>query len=876
MTTPNPPSGASAAASAAPRRHPLAPLVPLGLEVGAWLLLLTTGAIAFGLAGIMGFFDTGLPADLHSVQPVWEVGEFSVRHGAIALTVLLVVAAAGLFLPTSLLGSRLSTTGGRVLSSSAAAAGVSGLFLFFFPSVWLAWLTGLLLAVMVALLVRQAPGVHRKPWRSVGVAAGLGLFVTYIAQIASGVSAGVPAQRWLLLLAALVMLAAAIASFLLPVSADSVDQTTGAFPAQHRGRGEAEIARPWACYVLFGALGVIVALPQIVVADLSFGQAGTYAILCAALVGWAAGFEAGPTFAPGMTRPRLTSFAVLTAGVLLVLIGALKELSGMAILSGAAAFVVGIGVRAQPYAFSRRIGFGIGAFAALLLTWLGTALNVPVTDFMVWEITTTEVAYIIPGLLTIAAGIIAITTFSPLGVRGLGVDLVHAFRAPAARTTAPEAPVAAPEAVAGSQPGAVDAARRLAERGLFIAFEGGDGVGKTTQIRKLGEHLAARGFTDIHTTREPGGTEAGQRIREVLLGGRGVAQRAEALLFAADRAHHIADRVDPWLTAGGVVMTDRYIDSSLAYQSAGRQLSVAEIGAISRWATTGLIPHLTIILDMDPAAANARTESRGGANHLDQAGLEFHSRVRQAFLDMAAAEPQRYVVIDADRDPDAVAADIAAAVDRTLTVQGIRPQPPVVDQPAAAGEQPADGHHRADAAREAGPQLKGDSSAAEEDATTVLPSASSGTGSHASGEDETTVISTPAVDEADDDSATTVLPHRGREPGSQDAVLLPQQHDAGNREDTVRHENAIHQEDANYREDALHEEDATRQFDAPPAPQQPEAEPDPGDAETTVMPRQQLHNSSRQKLQAQAEIERQARERLREARMRGMRRGDQQ
>lgn len=816
MTTPNPPSGASAAAPAAPRRHPLAPLVPLGLEIGAWLLLLATGAIAFGLAGVMGFFDTGLPADLHSVQPVWEVGEFSVRRGAIALTVLLVVTAAGLFLPTSLLGPRLSTTGGRVLSSAAAAAGVSGLFLFFFPSVWLAWLTGLLLAVMVALLVRQAPGVHRKPWRSVGVAAGLGLFVTYIAQIASGVSAGVPAQRWLLLLAALVLLAGAIASFLLPVSADSVDQTTGAFPAQHHGRGEAEIARPWACYVLFAGLGVIVALPQIVVADLSFGQAGTYAILCAALVGWAAGFEAGPTFAPGMTRPRLTSFAVLIVGVLLVLIGALKELSGIAILSGAAAFVVGIGVRAQPYAFSRRIGLGIGAFAALLLTWLGTALDVPVTAFLVWEVTTTAVAYIVPGLLTIVAGIIAIVTFSPLGVRGLGVDLVHAFRAPVTRTRTPEAPFAGPEAVAGPQPGAVDAVRRLAERGLFIAFEGGDGVGKTTQIRKLGEHLAARGFTDVHTTREPGGTEAGQRIREVLLGGRGVAQRAEALLFAADRAHHIADRVDPWLTAGGVVMTDRYIDSSLAYQSAGRQLSVAEVGAISRWATTGLIPHLTIILDMDPAAANARTESRGGANHLDQAGLEFHSRVRQAFLDMAAAEPQRYVVIDADRDPDTVAADIAAAVDRTLTTQGIRPQPPVVGQPATAGEQPADGHQRADAAREAGPQLEAESPAPDEDATTVLPSASSRTGSHAAGEDETTFLRTSAAGEDDDDSATT--------------VLTPQ----------------------------------------------PGAEPDPGDAETTVMPRQQLHNSSRQKLQAQAEIERQARERLREARMRGMRRGDQQ
>ncbi|MFB9775397.1 dTMP kinase [Brevibacterium otitidis] len=809
MTTPNPPSGPSAAASAAPHRHPLASLVPLGLEVGAWMLLLTTGAISFGLAGIMGFFDTGLPADLYSVQPVWDVGEFSIRHGAIALTVLLVVAAAGLFLPTSLLGSRLSTIGGIVLSSSAAAAGVSGLLLFFSPSVWLAWLTGLLLAVMVALLVRQAPGVHRKPWRSVGVAAGLGLFVTYIAQIASGVAAGVPAQRWLLLAAAVIMLASAIASFALPVAADAVDPTTGAFPAQHRGRGEAQITRPWACYVLFGALGVIVALPQIVVADLAFGQAGTYAILCAALVGWAAGFEAGPTFAPGMTRPRLTAFAVLIVGVLLVLIGALKELSGTAILSGAAAFVVGVGVRAQPYAFSRRIGFGIGAFVALLLTWLGTALDVPVTDFAVWEISTTEVAYTVPGLLTIIAGIIAIVTFSPLGVRGLGVDLVHAFRAPAARTTTPEAPVPAPEAVVASQPRGVDSARRLAENGLFIAFEGGDGVGKTTQIRKLGQHLAARGFTDVHTTREPGGTEAGQRIREVLLADRGVAERAEALLFAADRAHHVADRIDPLLAAGGFVMTDRYIDSSLAYQAAGRQLSVDEVGAISRWATTGLIPHLTIILDMDPAAANARTESRGAANHLDQAGLEFHSRVRQAFLDMAAAEPQRYVVIDADRDPDAVAADIAAAVDRTLAAQGIRPQPPTVSQspavsqPPAVSQRPAGGEQQAANRPAAAAEPEAESLAPDEDATTVLPSASSGTGSHATGED-------------DDDLATTVLTPQGG------------------------------------------------------------AEPDPGDAETTVMPRQQLHNSSRQKLHAQAEIERQARERLRETRMRGMRRGDPQ
>ena len=170
--------------------------------------------------------------------------------------------------------------------------------------------------------------------------------------------------------------------------------------------------------------------------------------------------------------------------------------------------------------------------------------------------------------------------------------------------------------------------------GLFISFEGGDGVGKTTQIRILADLLTAADVDHI-LTREPGGTELGVEIRRLLLHGGHVAPRAEALLYAADRAHHIATRVRPALERGAVVLADRYLDSSVAYQGAARSLGPQEVRDLSLWATEGLLPDLTLLLDGDPALAERRTTGRGAKDRLEQEGDTFRTALREQFLTLA-------------------------------------------------------------------------------------------------------------------------------------------------------------------------------------------------------------------------------------------------
>ncbi len=206
--------------------------------------------------------------------------------------------------------------------------------------------------------------------------------------------------------------------------------------------------------------------------------------------------------------------------------------------------------------------------------------------------------------------------------------------------------------------------------GLFVVFEGGDRVGKSTQVRALAAALAASGIDHI-VTHEPGDTPAGKVIRDLLLDPAShLDHRAEALLYAADKAQHIAQVVRPALAAGQVVVCDRYVDSMLAYQGAGRDLVVDDLDAIVRWATYGQRPDLTVLLDADPGRAVAKLERK---DRLEAAGHDFHTRVRQGFLDLAAADPEHYLVLTALVSVRGIAGQVREAVAQRLGRELVEP-----------------------------------------------------------------------------------------------------------------------------------------------------------------------------------------------------------
>ena len=202
------------------------------------------------------------------------------------------------------------------------------------------------------------------------------------------------------------------------------------------------------------------------------------------------------------------------------------------------------------------------------------------------------------------------------------------------------------------------------EGGCFIAFEGPDGCGKSTHARRLAEALRAVG-TDVHLTREPGGTDLGERLRDLVLDPQHapIGPRTEALLFAAARAAHAEQTLRPALQAGTTVITDRYIDSSVAYQGAGRGLGVQCVAELNAWATEHLVPDVTVVLDLDAATAARRRQDRqdaggDGPDRMEREIADAHESLRAAFLARAAAAPQRYLVLHADQDADVLAAQL--------------------------------------------------------------------------------------------------------------------------------------------------------------------------------------------------------------------------
>jgi len=196
--------------------------------------------------------------------------------------------------------------------------------------------------------------------------------------------------------------------------------------------------------------------------------------------------------------------------------------------------------------------------------------------------------------------------------------------------------------------------------GLFVVFEGGDGVGKSTQVVELVSRLRNRRIEPV-VTRQPGGTPIGEKLRELLLdpGHPELTARTEALVYAADKAQHVEEVILPALAYGKVVVCDRYVDSMIAYQGAGRVLDLAEVEQVARWATGGLRPNLTVLLDIDPAeaVANIRQQDR-----LEAAGLDFHRRAREHFLRLAGEDPERYLVLGARESRENIAEKVAEKV----------------------------------------------------------------------------------------------------------------------------------------------------------------------------------------------------------------------
>jgi dTMP kinase len=203
-----------------------------------------------------------------------------------------------------------------------------------------------------------------------------------------------------------------------------------------------------------------------------------------------------------------------------------------------------------------------------------------------------------------------------------------------------------------------------ADTGVFVCFEGGEGSGKSTQSRRLHDWLAAEGCS-VLLTFEPGDTEVGRELRRIVLDPATgeLSDRTEVLLYAADKAEHVDTVVQPALDRGEVVITDRYVDSMLAYQGAGRPLELAEVEHVARWATHDLRPHLTVVLDLEPDHGLGRFAER---DRIEGESVEFHERVRRAYLDLAARDPEHYLVLDARLPVNVVAAAVQAAVQPLL------------------------------------------------------------------------------------------------------------------------------------------------------------------------------------------------------------------
>jgi dTMP kinase len=403
----------------------------------------------------------------------------------------------------------------------------------------------------------------------------------------------------------------------------------------------------------FSAAGAVIGLARTFVGDLGGGDAAYGVLFGAVFTGLAIGIAFGPKVFAQFSRRRLFGASLATAGVFLVLLAAISNLTlsiFIVIILGAFSgitWVTGftmLGMEVHDEVRGRTFAFVQSLIRVTLVAVLAIAPIIAATigehryEFqnVKLDYNGAQITMLIAGIIASLIGVISYRQMKDRPTVSLWSDVVAALQGELG-------------AITGGQ-----------TKGVFIAFEGGEGTGKSTQSKLLTKWLEQEGET-VLLSREPGGTDLGKDLRKILLGHEtgAISPRAEALLYAADRAHHVYSVIRPGLDRGDVVITDRYFDSSAAYQGAGRVLNPSEVARISRWATESLYPTLTILIDVPAEIGLSRLQSR---DRLEAEPTDFHERVRQEFLQIAMMDPERYLVVDGTQTVEEIHTEIIARV----------------------------------------------------------------------------------------------------------------------------------------------------------------------------------------------------------------------
>ena len=404
----------------------------------------------------------------------------------------------------------------------------------------------------------------------------------------------------------------------------------------------------------FFAAGAVIGLARTFVGDLKAGDAAYGVLFGSVFTGLALGISLGPKIFSQFSRRRIFGASLTISSIFLILLSTITNLvlalivtiilGAFAGLSWVTGFTM-LGLEVEDEMRGRVFAFVQSLIRISLVLVLAIAPVVAAAigrhsfQYSGYTVTYNGAAFtlLLAGVIGTAVGVISYHRMKDRPSISLWSDIRNAFRGELGGIT-----------------GATHA-------GIFISFEGGEGSGKSTQTKLLGEYLESIGETVV-LTREPGGSPIGVQLRQILLANETgvISPRAEALMYAADRAHHVFAVIRPALDRGEIVITDRYLDSSIAYQGAGRVLQPSEVARISRWATESLTPTLTFIMDIPAEIGLSRLESQ---DRLESEPLAFHERVRREFLNLANIDPERYAVIDATQSVDAIHAQIKERVD---------------------------------------------------------------------------------------------------------------------------------------------------------------------------------------------------------------------